>query len=232
MAWDASTPATRAKYARKALMVDDDAIDAYVVLALSTEALGEQIALLREAVRIGKREWAEAIKRPAQHDFWLDIETRPFMRAARNLALALWQRGERDEAVTLVDFLLKLNPNDNQGMRYLALAWHPVLENWTAVDRILKRYREEDSTEFLYAATLSAFRRGEDPHSMLEQAIDANPHIADLLSGRTGMPPIATADYVESGSLEEAATYARANLEAWSKMPGALDWLSKQAPPS
>lgn len=228
LAWEASAPAARAQFARKALMIDADAIDAYVVLALSTDALGEQIALLREAVRIGKRFWAEPIKRPSQHYFWLDIETRPFMRAAQNLALALWQRGEREEAVEVADFLLELNPNDNQGIRYLALAWHPLLGNWTRVDRLLKRYHQEESTEYLYAATLNAFRRGNDALPMLQRAIDINPHVPDLLLGRAPLPPDRGADYVEFGSADEAASYARVNLEAWSNVPGALDWLQSR----
>lgn len=227
-AWDATTPAARVKYARKALMVDPDAVDAYVILSLSTEAVGEQIALLREAVRIGKRQWADAIKRPSRHDFWLDIDTRPFMRAAHNLALTLWQRGERDEAIGLADFLLKLNPNDNQGMRYLALAWHPTLGNWQAVERILSRYRGEGRTEYLYAVTLNAVRDGSDPIPLLREAIEANPHVPDFLLGHMPLPPGDFTEYVKFGSKAEAASYARMSLEAWCSVSHGLDWLKKQ----
>ena len=138
--------AARVKHAREALAIDPEAIDAYVILALSTESLGEQIALLREAVRIGKAHWSEAIRRPSQHDFWLDIKTRPFTRAVHNLALTLWERGEQDEAARLADFLLKLNPNDNQGIRFLARDWHEALGNRAAVERLLKRYGNETRT--------------------------------------------------------------------------------------
>lgn len=224
-AWDEATPAARVGYARRALIADPDAIDGYVILALSTEALGEQIALLREAVRIGRQRLAEAIKRPSAHYFWLDIETRPFMRAAHNLALALWRRGEPEEAVALVDLLLKLNPNDNQGARYLALAWHPLLGNWAAVTRLLKRYRGEKGTEYLYAAALDAFRQDSDPLPLLREAIQTNSYAPALLLGDD--PAESDLPYVEFGSFEEAAAYARMSREAWSIVPGALDWLKQ-----
>jgi len=226
-AWEATTSATQAKYARKALSIDPEAIDAYVILALSTDALGERVALLREAVRVGRKQWAEAIKRPSQQYFWLDIETRPFMRAVHNLALASWERGERDEAATLADFLLKLNPNDNQGIRFLALDWHGTLGNWDAVERLLKRYRNDASTEYLYAAALNAFRKGDGADLLLAEALETNPHVLELLAGRSPMPGESDLPYVEFGSREEAANYVRSSREAWSNVPGALKWLEE-----
>lgn len=226
-AWDATAPAVRVRYARRALVANPNAIDAYVLLALSTEALSEKVALLREAVRIGRRQWAEAIKRPDQSYFWLDIETRPFMRAAHNLALALWQRGDRKEAVTLADFLLKLNSNDNQGIRYLALAWHAALGAWPAVQRLLKRYRKDCGTEFLYAAALNAFRQESDPASLLKEAIKTNPYVPPFLLEDEALPVESGLLYVEFGSRKEAAAYVRMSGEVWSSVPGAVEWLKR-----
>ncbi|HYW15523.1 MAG TPA: hypothetical protein VE891_05145, partial [Allosphingosinicella sp.] len=224
-AWEARTTSARVKSARRALAIDPDALDAYVILAQSTEALPEQIALLREAVRIGRVQWAEAIRRPKDHHFWLDIETRPFMRALHDLALTLWAHGEREEAAGLADFMLKLNPNDNQGIRFLALEWHGALKKWGSVERLLKRYRNDERTEYLYAAVLNAFRKGEDADERLAQAAEVNPFVPQLLLGRSAMPEKAGLPYVEFGSREEAAGYARSSFEAWGNVPGALAWL-------
>jgi len=108
-AWGASTPSKRANLARKALKIDPNLIDAYVVLAMSVNTLAEEISLLRESVRIGDKVWIEERKRPKQSYFWRDGETRPYMRAIHNLALALWKRGEREEAARLADYLIYLN---------------------------------------------------------------------------------------------------------------------------
>ena len=225
-AWETNSPARRAAFARQALARDPDAIDAYVALALCVETTAERIALLREAVRIGERVWALELKRPRQSHFWSDIDTRPFMRAMHNLALALWNRGARDEAAAFADRLLRLNPNDNQGIRFLALAWHPVLGNWEKVEKILKRYDGDIRTEYLYARCLDAFRRGEDPKAQLAEAIETNPHVPALLLNRRNGPEW-SGDSVAFGSEEEAAAYAAYNRPAWEAVPHALDWLRR-----
>lgn len=234
-AWEARTITARVKNARKALAIDPDALDAYVILALSTNAPSEQIALLREAVRIGREQWAEAISRPRDHYFWLDIETRPFMRAVHHLALLLWEHGDRGEAVGLADFLLKLNRKDNQGIRFLALDWYAALGNWDAVEKLLRRYRKDVRTEYLYSAALNAFRKGDDADGRLGEALETNPHVPGLLLGRFAMPGESDLPYVEFGSLEEAAGYVQSSREAWEKVPGALAWLEaalSRAPPA
>lgn len=224
-AWEAPTPAKRAAYARKALAIDPDAIDAYVALALSMETLAEQIALLREGVRIGAQRWTAEIKRPSKAHFWSDIDTRPYMRAVHNLALALWQRGERAEAAGLADLLVRLNPNDNQGARYLGLAWHPVLGDWTRVERLLAQYDGECRTEYLYARCLNTFRLGGDADAALAEALEANPHVPGQLLTRRRPQGTENPWGVAMGSAEEAAAYAENNLEAWGTVPGALIWL-------
>jgi tetratricopeptide (TPR) repeat protein len=233
-AWEAPTPVKRAGYARKALALDPDAVDAYVALALTAATLAEQIALLREGMRVGAKRWVAEIKRPPKCFFWADLETRPYMRAVHNLALALWLRGERAEAANLADHLVRLNPNDNQGARYLCLAWHPVLGNWRQVERLLARYKGEYSTHYLYACCLDATRLGGDADSALADALQVNPHVPEQLLARCRLQGSENRWGVAFGSVEEAAAYAENNLEAWGAVSGALTWLVeavKRVPP-
>ena len=51
--------------------------------------------------------------------FWLDIDSRPFMRALQGCGLCLWRMGRADEARRVFGRMLQLNPNDNQGVRFL-----------------------------------------------------------------------------------------------------------------
>jgi hypothetical protein len=223
-AWDASEPALRAAFARRALALDSTAVDAYVVLAQSVETAAERIALLREGVRRGEFHWLQYLKRPPKHFFWAHLETRPFMRALHNLALALWECGDREDAALLADRILRFNPNDNQGIRYLALAWHPVLGNWLRVDALLKKYRGEDRTEYLYAYCLNCVRQGVGAEEALKAAMRVNPHVpALLLAARP--PRELTATSAAFGSPDEAAAYAIFNREAWASVPSALGWL-------
>jgi tetratricopeptide (TPR) repeat protein len=224
-AWDAPAPPQRAMFARQALALDPATVDAYVVLASCVETPAERIALLREGVRRGEFFWRQYLKRPPKEFFWAHFETRPFMRALHNLALTLWECGDREEAALLTDRMLRLNPNDNQGMRYLALAWHPVLGNWSRVDALLKKYKGEGRTEYLYAYCLNCLRQGADAEEALEAAMAANPHVPPLLLAARPPPPDSTAPSTAFGSHEEAAAYAAFNREAWAAVPLALGWL-------
>ncbi len=55
--------------------------------------------------------------------FWGIVETRPYMRARLGLAFTLWGTGERDAAIEQAQDMLRLNPGDNQGVRYPLMLW-------------------------------------------------------------------------------------------------------------
>jgi tetratricopeptide (TPR) repeat protein len=49
---------------------------------------------------------------------WLDIENRAYLRAIQWQAELYQNKGDTEKAIELYRLLLKLNPNDNQGVRY------------------------------------------------------------------------------------------------------------------
>jgi hypothetical protein len=231
-AWEADKPADGAKWARKALAINPDELDAYVLLAKATTTTAEKIALLSEGARRGKKIWAAEIKRPAQSHFWLDMDTRPFLRNVHWLALLQWEADERGEAILNAEFLLRLNPNDNQGIRYLLLNWLPVLGKWEGHSRLLKKYKSDSGTDYLYARCLNLFCGGQDSNAALAEAIEANPHVSAYLAETKRQPPDddnPLPGYVSPGSESEAHAYAEAAREAWLSVPGALDWLTSAA---
>jgi tetratricopeptide (TPR) repeat protein len=78
------------------------------------------------SLRARTRRWGELALGPEgfkEYDghFWGFLETRPYMRARHGLALALLKLGEEEEAMKHFRAMLKLNPGDNQGIRYLLL---------------------------------------------------------------------------------------------------------------
>lgn len=50
---------------------------------------------------------------------WGRIDNRPFMRCMHGFGLSLWRLGHHDEAATVFNEMLWLNPTDNQGIRLL-----------------------------------------------------------------------------------------------------------------
>lgn len=214
--------------ARKALEISPLSVDAFVVLAHAERAAPVRIALLREGVRAGETVLADLLKAWRQTDFWLDLDTRPYMRVVHFLAIELWARDlgdDRDEAARLVAHLLKLNPNDNQGARMLAYGWYPLLGKWDALTSLLRRYRKEQRTETAFALALDARRRS-DPRAtdLLTAAMAINTHVSGLLLARRAAKPY-EGESVAYASREEAQAYAEHGHEVWRLVPGAIDWL-------
>jgi len=213
---------------RKALELSPWSVDAFVVLAHAERAAPVRIALLREGVRAGETVLADQLKAWRQNDYWLDLDTRPYMRAVHFLATELWARGiggDRDEAARLVAKLLKLNPNDNQGVRMLAYGWYPLLGKWDALTSVLRRYRKEQRTETAFALALDAWRNS-DPKAtdLLAAAIAINAHVAGLLLARRAPKPY-EGESVVFASREEAQAYVEQGHGVWRLVPGAIDWL-------
>ena len=100
-AMEAPRTAERIALARQALALSPLCSDAYLVLAREAADADEALELYRRAVAVG----AEALGIDFEEDvgsFWGLLETRPYMRARHELALALWRGGHRDEAITTI----------------------------------------------------------------------------------------------------------------------------------
>jgi hypothetical protein len=74
---------------------------------------------LRDAVQAGIHRWApERRKRPVA--WWDELETRPFLMAVYALGHQSATMGLRNEAVSCVRLLVKLDPNDRMGVEEMA----------------------------------------------------------------------------------------------------------------
>jgi tetratricopeptide (TPR) repeat protein len=164
--------------------------------------------------------------------FWGLLETRPYMRARCGLSLALWQKGEHDVAIAHVQDMLRLNPNDNQGMRYILLAWLLARSRQDDAESLMRRYKNDHATQWQYTAALLEFRRAGDAETSrkrLAAALRGNPHVPAYLLGKP-LPRTAPA-YLTMGGDDEAQEFAREYLPLWRDMPGALEWLVVQVGP-
>jgi tetratricopeptide (TPR) repeat protein len=226
-AWEAPSRQKRIKLAHQALTLWSDCADAYVLLAEHAENLEEALKLYEDAVAageraLGKREFEEDIGH-----FWLIHETRPYMRARCGLARMLEQAERYNEAITHYRELLRLNPNDNQGIRYL------LLRTLIAAERDAEAwvFANESPTEimaaWLYPKALLAFRRDgglEDADKLLREAIGRNRYVPDYLLGRKPMPRTLP-DYVGMGDESEAAAFVAEFAMIWHGTNDATKWL-------
>lgn len=232
-AWDAGDKKRRIALAKKALEISPLCADAYVLLAQETaKNLDQAIELYRQGVEAGEKALGKAAFRDDVGHFWGLLETRPYMRARQGLAQSLWDKGLQDEAATHYRNMLRLNPNDNQGIRYLLMDCLLILGRNDEAAKLIKRYKEDSSAAWRWSYALLAFRRSGDcpeSRSALSQAIGDNAHVAALLLSDKKMPR-QLPTYVGMGDKNEAVAYVHGATLPWAATPGALSWIKTCQP--
>jgi len=130
------------------------------------------------------------------------------MRARAGLAATLDTLGEVDAAIVNYQDMLMLNPNDNQGIRYVLARCLMRTGDSEALKKLLKQYNEDGSALWLYTRALVAFRKNEasdkKAEELVKKALKANPHVPAVLTGAQKAKP-STNGYVTMGGEDEAA---------------------------
>jgi tetratricopeptide (TPR) repeat protein len=227
-AWDDDDPEEQRKRCHEALRICSDCADAYVLLANHAQSNEEAMSIYKQGVEAGERSIAPLALDPNQGDFWA-IEARPYMRARCGLARCLWLAGDYAAAAEECREMLRLNPNDNQGMRYLLVGCLLHLGRDDETAEVLDSYQTDDSASWAYWRALLALRKQGDARrsrGLLKLAIRKNRRIAGFLCSARECPPLEH-DYITPGGEDEAIEYAGHWAPVWRNTPGALDCLRR-----
>ena len=214
---------------RAALDLDPDCVEALLMLADRTPDADAAIPIFQRAVDAAARNLGpDAFERFAGH-FWGARETRPYMTARQQLVGALLDASRDEEAADHLREMLRLNPGDNQGNRYVLAQCLLRLNRLDELESLLNRadYRDDASADWAFARALLAFRRhGDAPASRtaLRQAQESNPFVVPLLLGGAQMPPMMPQAF-SPGSEQEAILCVEQLAGEWYRTPGALEWL-------
>lgn len=228
-AWEAETAVKRARLARKGLDADLDNIDGYILLSHSAKTMAETIALLREAVRVGDRLWGSLLE-DDEMEWWGFIGTRPYMRALHELGLALQEAGDRDEALAAYQRLLKLNPNDNQGVRALVILLLMEGRKIGDLRRLLKEYPDDFLIDSIMARLWLLLRgKAPDMTRLGAEIIDRNKFVLPMLVGRGPKEKDieASAYGITLGGADEALEYCTHFGAIWDKLKGSHATISR-----
>ncbi len=155
MAEQAETDIDAIKYAKKALALDPDMLDADLLIAcVKNQEFAAQQKALEKLLKKGEAQLqAQDISTEKNMgDFYLLLETRPYMRVYHHYVRTLIAQNKLRKAAQACEEILRLNPNDNLGSRYDLMAVYAALEDQQALEQLYKKYRMEHSAFMLLPA--------------------------------------------------------------------------------
>lgn len=217
------------KKALKALDVYPYCVDARNLLgniAMDRLQFREAEKLYRAAVHDAVEEQGGMVKvKGTSH--WLDMDTRPYMRARHGLGLSLMHLHRYDEALKEFEIMLDLNPGDNQGIRFLLADVHHLLGNLETAEKHYREYGESDG-KYSYALLLHFQDKKSRAADMLKASVSATPMIAKLLKSYLGLfVSLEERKLFRWGELPHLHLHATAIIKAWNDHVGlARDYVS------
>jgi tetratricopeptide (TPR) repeat protein len=122
-----------------------------------------------------------------------------------------------------------LNPNDNQGVRYLYVNLLLELKDDERLEKLFRKYKNDWSACWKYSLALHEFRKKGNSRKavkLLDEAIAFNPFVPDYLLGKKKLPK-QMPPYYSPGDSTEAIEYLLEGMRPWVETEGALDWLKQ-----
>jgi len=233
-AMEAETEAEARKLAKRALRLDPDCVDALVLMIdLDAPTRTAFIEGLKKAVEVGERALGAKFIQENKGHFWLLLETRPWMRALDRLAAELKEAGLNQDAISIYERMLELNPNDNQGVRDPLLGLYLTVGDLKGAGKLLKKYENDAVANFAWGRVLERFLAGDraGAKAALEIARAANHHIEFYMTARKPLPEDSPEMY--SPGSEEEAVLVLSNLSgAWAAHKEATFWLFDELQPN
>lgn len=214
--------------AAKALEIYPDCVDAFIYYGDICEDIEEALGWYRKAVEAGERDIGDKrFKEDAGH-FWGVNVTRPYMRARELYASTLTLMDRIDEAIVEYQEMLKLNPTDNQGIRFELAPLLMMKRRYKEYFSLYKQYKNESMSGWLYTHFLYLFTKHgavKKTQEVLLEAISENPYIIEYLCNIDVLPMEPDSEFYSPGDETEAYIYLESSLRMWLEHPKALGYL-------
>ena len=209
-------------------------IDAYNHLSIvfnNQKKYFESLISAEKAYNLGKECF------PSNFDFengkiqWIGLNNRPFLRSCQILGLEYQRIKEYNKAINLYEEAIKYNPNDNQGLRSLALECHFLKNDIEKVKILLNNFSDDYSIEFLVAKVIVYILDDKNDLAIenLKEIKNQNKSIIGVI--KKEKPKSYENDFssdfgIAVGSLQEAENYYKRNSSIF-KIKKVIDFFNK-----
>ena len=152
------------KFARKALKIDPDNLDAECMVAeLSATGSIDLLKKLDRAVKHGNEIMTAKgyMDEEYEGDFWLVLDTRPYMRVRLSYLQALIRCGMTGKAIAEGEDLIRLCSNDNNGVRYTLMHLYALMEMEDEAVALHDKFGNGNDTQFLLPLSVLYYKKYE-----------------------------------------------------------------------
>lgn len=226
---DTGNPIESIGLAIRALTLNPHCVDAFVHLGrLNYGSTRDLAAHMKKAMAMGERALGgQQFFRENQGSFWRILQTRPYMRARAELAHQLTKAGRYEEAIRHYEDLLKLNPRDNQGLRFCVVGCYFLVNDLDSVRKWLRRNRGESRTLYSWTLVLERYLAAETDKALcvLQHARRANRFAERYLTRKKRLPKVRPVTYSLADE-SEAIMCAECIGEAWKQHREAIAWVT------
>jgi tetratricopeptide (TPR) repeat protein len=170
--------------ALKALHMDPDCIEAYEYLGALEPIPQTAILYYKNGIEIGKRIFAKSYFKDSIGQFWMIHETRAFMRCMQAYADCLKDLGRYSDSISVLEEMIRLNPNDNQGVRDQLLLYLIRINEFNKFRKYDKMFKEDFGAFTSFNRALFAFKTEgltTNSNALLQKAIKSNKYIIPKL---------------------------------------------------
>jgi tetratricopeptide (TPR) repeat protein len=223
-------PPNAKAYIEKALALDPDCIDAYEFLGNTAPTMKFAMTNFEKGIAIGRRIFGGDYLEENIGSFWRIVETRSFMRCLQAFSDCLIEQGKVKDAVAILEEMIVLNPNDNQGVRDQLKLFLIYLNEDEKYLKYNEMFKDDIFAYALFNEALFAFKtegETENSNQKLFKALNQNKFVAPKLLSKK--PIFLETSTFSMGDENEANYYASFAQKVWTRINGATWWLKKHA---
>ena len=145
--------------------------------------------------------------------FYGIYETRPYMRGLNKKAFNLTYDGKYRKAVEICKECLKLNENDNLGIRYLLMTLYAILEEEKEALNLYKQFNNENTFSMLFPLFALYYKLGDNDNAKkyLKKVNKANSKFLKIMKSEINDEDLETdapEGYYQVGDISEIMMYA------------------------
>jgi tetratricopeptide (TPR) repeat protein len=218
--WWAGDRRTACRWFKKALEVHPGHADAHNHLGIACFDKG-QLAQAEGHFVVAIESGSQSLVQEAGKVAWGFLENRPYLRSLANLALVRHGQRRYDDEVEIYERILRMNPNDNQGVRWLLGEGYHRLGRLDVAIKAYEAALEEPGCCYSLALALHESRNPEAGLALV-RAFAANRYIAPMLLGERW-------ERIDAwhGSNMVEPEYVERQGDLWRAAPGSRDFLRR-----